>query len=458
MNLHIVILAAGQGKRMNSALPKVLQPLGAAPLLQHVVEAARALEPARLHVVYGQGGEAVQSALDDPDVNWIHQTEQLGTGHAVAQAIDAIPDAARVLVLYGDVPLVRAATLSRLVAAADRDKLALLSVVLDEPSGYGRVLRDDDNRVVGIVEDKDATPEQQSVKETNTGLLCAQARHLRDWLARLTNSNAQGEYYLTDCIGLAAAEGVPVVADRAATVAETQGINNRLDLARAERFYQRRQAEDLMARGLTLRDPDRFDLRGSLQVGRDATIDVNVVIEGDVALGEGVTIGPHCVLRDCTIAAHTAIASHTVVEQAAIGARCHIGPFARLRPDTHVADRARIGNFVETKKAEVGEASKINHLSYVGDTQVGRNVNIGAGVITCNYDGVNKHVTTIGDEAFIGSDCQLVAPVAIERGATIGAGTTLTRDAPADKLTVGRARQATVDGWQRPQKNTVDHR
>ncbi|WP_353214942.1 bifunctional UDP-N-acetylglucosamine diphosphorylase/glucosamine-1-phosphate N-acetyltransferase GlmU [Salinisphaera hydrothermalis] len=457
MSLHIVILAAGQGKRMNSALPKVLQPLGDRPLLKHVVEAAQTLDPDRIHVVYGHGGEAVQSALGYLDVNWVHQAEQLGTGHAVAQAMDAIPDDARVLVLYGDVPLVRAATLSHLVTAAGGDKLALLTVVLDNPAGYGRVLRNDDNRVVGIVEDKDANREQRHIQETNTGLLCAQARHLRDWLARLTNTNAQGEYYLTDCIALAAVDGVPVVAGQAGTAAETQGINNKLDLSRAERLYQRRQAETLMAQGLTLRDPDRFDLRGSLRAGRDTTIDVNVVIEGEVVLGDGVTIGPNCVLRHCTIEDHTQIASHTVIEHATVGARCQIGPFARLRPDTRVADRAKIGNFVETKKTDVGEGSKINHLSYVGDTRVGRDVNIGAGVITCNYDGANKHVTRIGDGAFIGSDCQLVAPVTVERGATVGAGTTLTRNAPADKLTVGRARQTTIDGWQRPKKHTPGH-
>lgn len=454
MSLHVVILAAGQGKRMNSALPKVLQPLGDRPLLAHVVEAAGALEPERIHVVYGHGGEAVHSALGELEVNWVHQAKQLGTGHAVAQAMDAIDDDARVLVLYGDVPLVQPRTLSHLVSAAEHDKLALLTVVLDDPAGYGRVLRDGEDRVIGIVEDKDATPEQKQVRETNTGLMCAQARHLRDWLARLTNRNAQGEYYLTDCIGAAATDGVAVVAGRAATVAETQGVNNKLDLARAERLYQRRQADALMAGGLTLRDPDRFDLRGSLSAGRDVMIDVNVVIEGDVALGEGVSVGAHCVLRDCTIGDGSIIDSHTVIEQAQVGAGCQIGPFARLRPDTRVADRARVGNFVETKKAEIGEDSKVNHLSYVGDTRVGRDVNIGAGVITCNYDGVNKHATTIGDGAFIGSDCQLVAPVSVEAGATIGAGTTLTKNAPADKLTVGRARQTTIDGWQRPAKQT----
>ncbi|WP_423822443.1 bifunctional UDP-N-acetylglucosamine diphosphorylase/glucosamine-1-phosphate N-acetyltransferase GlmU [Salinisphaera sp. SPP-AMP-43] len=457
MSLHIVILAAGQGKRMNSALPKVLQTLGDRPLLKHVVESAQALDPARIHVVYGHGGQAVQSALGYLDVNWVFQAEQLGTGHAVAQAMDAIPDDAQVLVLYGDVPLVRPATLGHLVGAAGQHALALLTVVLDNPAGYGRVLRDDNNRVVGIVEDKDASTDERHIRETNTGLLCAQSNHLRDWLARLTNANAQGEYYLTDCIGLAAEDEVAVVAGQAGTVAETQGINNRLDLSRAERLFQRRQAETLMAAGLTLRDPGRFDLRGTLKAGRDTVIDIDVVIEGDVVLGEGVTIGPHCVLRHCQIEDHTQVASHTVIEHASIGARCQIGPFARLRPETRVADRAKIGNFVETKKTTLGIGSKVNHLSYVGDARVGRNVNIGAGVITCNYDGANKYVTQIGDDAFIGSDCQLVAPVAVEQGATIGAGTTLTQTAPANKLTLGRARQTTIDGWQRPKKHNPGH-
>lgn len=456
MSLHIVILAAGQGKRMNSALPKVLQPLGDRPLLSHVVDVAGTLEPARIHVVHGHGGEAVRSVLGHLDVNWVHQAEQLGTGHALAQAMAVIPEDARVLVLYGDVPLVHPDTLSRLVTAAGDDKLALLTVTVADPGGYGRVLRSADERVVGIVEDRDASADQKRIREINTGLLCAQARHLRAWLPQLSDANTQGEYYLTDCIGLAAGTGVTIVADQPGTVAETQGINNRLDLACAERLYQRRQAERLMAEGLMLRDPGRFDLRGSLRASRDTHIDVNVVIEGDVVLGEGVSIGPNCVLRDCRVGDRTRIEPHTMIEEATIGADCQIGPFARLRPATHVADQAKIGNFVEIKKTDLGVGSKINHLSYVGDAQVGRDVNVGAGVITCNYDGVNKHLTTIGDAAFIGSDCQLVAPVAIEAGATIGAGTTLTQNAPAGKLTVGRARQATIEGWQRPKKRRPD--
>ena len=452
MSLHIVILAAGQGKRMNSALPKVLQPLGDRPLLRHVVETAQALDPAAIHVVYGHGGERVQQALTDMPVNWVYQAEQLGTGHAVDQAMDHVPDDARVLVLYGDVPLVRANTLSNLVAAADNGALALLTVVLADPTGYGRIVRDDNNRVQRIVEERDADAGERHIQETNTGLLCAGAAALRDWLSRLTDDNDQGEYYLTDCVALAAADGAPVTAGQAATEAETQGINNKLDLARAERLFQRRQADALMAAGLTLRDPARFDLRGALRAGRDSEIDVGVVVEGQVTLGDNVVIGPHVVLKNCAIDDDTRIEAHSVIEGATIGRRCAIGPFARLRPDTHVADRAKIGNFVETKKTRLGEASKINHLSYVGDAEVGAGVNIGAGVITCNYDGANKHITRIGDDAFIGSDCQLVAPVSVGAGATIGAGSTVTKDAPAGALTLSRVRQSTVTGWRRPTK------
>lgn len=452
MSLHIVILAAGQGKRMNSALPKVLQPLGDRPLLRHVVETAQALDPAAIHVVYGHGGERVQQALTDMPVNWVYQAEQLGTGHAVDQAMDHVPDDARVLVLYGDVPLVRANTLSNLVAAADNGALALLTVVLADPTGYGRIVRDDNNRVQRIVEERDADAGERHIQETNTGLLCAGAAALRDWLSRLTDDNDQGEYYLTDCVALAAADGAPVTAGQAATEAETQGINNKLDLARAERLFQRRQADALMAAGLTLRDPARFDLRGALRAGRDSEIDVGVVVEGQVTLGDNVVIGPHVVLKNCAIDDDTRIEAHSVIEGANIGRRCAIGPFARLRPDTHVADRAKIGNFVETKKTRLGEASKINHLSYVGNAEVGAGVNIGAGVITCNYDGANKHITRIGDDAFIGSDCQLVAPVSVGAGATIGAGSTVTKDAPAGALTLSRVRQSTVTGWRRPTK------
>lgn len=451
MSLHVLVLAAGQGTRMRSALPKVLQPLGDRPLLAHVVETARHLNPDRIHVVYGYGAQQVQSALGYLDVEWVHQAEQLGTGHAVAQAVD-IPDEAHVLVLYGDVPLVRPDTLENLVAAAADDALALLTVVRDDPAGYGRVLRDDDNQVVGIVEEKDANRDQRHIREVNTGVLCARAGRLRGWLERLDNDNAQGEYYLTDVVALAARDGVRVIAGQAASVEEIQGINDKIELAAAERVLQRRQAADLMAAGLTLRDPDRFDLRGTLTAGADCVIDVNVVVEGEVVLGDGVHVGPNCVLRHSRIGDGTMIHAHSVIEYSRIGARCQIGPFARLRPDTELGERAKVGNFVETKKVRVGAGSKINHLSYVGDAELGADVNVGAGVITCNYDGAAKHRTIIGDGAFIGSDCQLVAPVEIAAGATIGAGSTITKDAPAGKLTVSRAKQVTVEGWQRPGK------
>lgn len=453
MALHIVILAAGQGKRMRSSLPKVLQPLGDKPLLNHVTAAAQSLSPERIHIVYGHGGEQVQSASDCPDVNWVSQDQQLGTGHAVGQAMDSIPDGAQVLVLYGDVPLIREVTLQRLVDAAGAQALALLTVQVDDPQGYGRVLRDNDNRVIGIVEEKDATPEECRICEINTGLVCAPATQLRSWLSQLGNDNAQGEYYLTDCVGMAAADNVLVVAEQAATQEEVHGVNNKRHLAAAERLLQRRQADSLMDDGLTLRDPDRFDVRGTLTVGADCLVDVNCVFEGDVTLANEVHIGPNCTLRNCRVGTGTHVHANTVIDDAVIGDRCQIGPFARLRPNSRIADDAKIGNFVETKKITLGKGSKINHLSYVGDARVGNNVNIGAGVITCNYDGANKHVTQIGDNAFIGSDVQLVAPVEVGAGATIGAGSTITQPAPDQKLTLSRSRQFTIDDWIRPSKD-----
>lgn len=452
MALHIVILAAGKGKRMHSALPKVLQPLGRRPLLNHVTEAAQALDPERIHVVHGHGGEQVQTALGYLDVDWVLQQRQLGTGHAVAQAMNTIPDDAAVLVLYGDVPLIRAATLRQLVEASGRQALALLTLDMADPDGYGRILRDDDNHVTGIVEDKDAAGDQRHIREVNTGLLCAPAAYLRRWLSRLDNDNAQGEYYLTDCIAMAASDGVPVVAGQAGTSEEVHGINDKRDLAAAERMLQRRHADTLMAGGLTLRDPARFDLRGTLTAGADTVIDVNCVFEDDVVLGANVHIGPNCTLRQCRIGDGTHVNANTVIEHADIGERCQIGPFARLRPDTHVANQGKIGNFVETKKVTLGSGSKVNHLSYVGDARVGNDVNIGAGVITCNYDGANKHLTEIGDNAFIGSDVQLVAPVEVGAGATIGAGSTVTRPAPENQLTLSRSRQFAVANWTRPKK------
>lgn len=438
---------------MRSKLPKVLQPLGDRPLLAHVVENAQQLAPQAIHVVYGHGAEQVRGALGYLDVNWVHQAERLGTGHAVQQPMGNIPDGARVLVLYGDVPLISVATLTSLVNAASDDALALLTVNLEDPAGYGRILRDDQNQVTGIVEHKDASGDELYIREINTGLLCAPAALLRDWLAQLNNDNTQGEYYLTDIVALAARAGARVVAGQAGSHEEVQGINDKRDLAAAERILQRRNAEHAMAQGVTLRDPARFDLRGSLQSGSDTVIDVNVVFEGEVILGEDVHIGANCVLRNSSIGDGTHVLPNTVIEHARVGARCQIGPFARLRPDTELGDRCKVGNFVETKKVQVGEASKINHLSYIGDARLGSDVNVGAGVITCNYDGANKHLTVIGDGAFIGSNSQLVAPVEIGAGATIGAGSTVTKNAPAEKLTVTRARQISVDGWRRPVKD-----
>ncbi len=420
-------------------------------MLQHVIDAARKLSARDVYVVYGHGGEEVRSALSDNSVEWVEQPEQLGTGHAVNQAVPAIPEHHTVMVLYGDVPLITAATLRRLAAAAS-EGLGLLTTHLDDPSGYGRIVRDDSGAVLAIVEEKDATEQQRAIREVNTGMLAVSAARLQHWLNSLDNDNAQGEYYLTDIIARAVDDGVAVQTVSPGFEAEVMGVNNRVQLAQLERDYQRRRCEELMMSGVTLRDPERFDLRGELLTGKDVEIDVNVVIEGKVTLGDGVSVGPNCYLRDVTIAAGSRINSHSVLEQADIGAECRIGPFARIRPETRLADRVHIGNFVEIKKSQVADGSKINHLSYVGDSRVGSGVNVGAGVITCNYDGANKHLTVIGDDAFIGSDTQLVAPVEVGAGATIGAGSTITHDTPPGELTLSRARQKTVHGWSRPVK------
>ncbi len=452
MAVHSVILAAGQGTRMRSAEPKVLQQLAGRSLLSHVLSGQAQPLSDVIHVVFGHGGDAVRAAFADTiDLSWVEQREQLGTGHAVAQALPLIPDDAVVLVLYGDVPMVGENSLQALCEMAARDALAVLTVEVENPTGYGRILRDN-GRVVGIVEHKDANDAQRQIREINTGLLAAPAAAMKRWIGALDNNNAQGEFYLTDCVAQAAREGMDVHAVLAESEVDVAGVNDRRQLAALERAYQARQAERLMGEGLQLMDPARFDLRGSLRAGRDCVIDVNCVIEGDVELADGVHIGPNCVLRNVTVGSATRIEANSVVEDAHIGASCSIGPFARVRPGTHMADRSRIGNFVETKKAQIGEGSKVNHLSYVGDAILGDNVNVGAGTITCNYDGVNKHITRIGDGAFIGSDTALVAPVSVGANATIGAGSVISKDAPADKLTVARGRQITVDGWQRPQK------
>ncbi len=449
--LNVVILAAGQGKRMHSDRPKVLHPLGGRPLLAHVLETARELGADRICIVHGHGGEAVRQALDAPGLAWARQEPQLGTGHAVLQALPFLDDAATALVLYGDVPLIGAATLRRLLAVAD-DGLGILAAVLDDPTGYGRILRDAGGRVTRIVEQRDAAADELAVREINTGFMAAPVAALKRWLPALGNDNAQGEYYLTDIVGLAIAEGTAVATAQPEAPWEVLGVNSKPQLATLERIHQQNNARLLMESGVTLADPERIDVRGELDCGRDVAIDVNCVFAGRVVLGDGVEVGAHCVLRDAVIGAGTRIAPFSHIEEAEAGMNCLIGPYARLRPGTRLGDAAHIGNFVEVKNSLIGDGSKANHLAYLGDATLGRNVNIGAGTITCNYDGAAKHRTVIGDDAFIGSDSQLVAPVSVGRGATLGAGTTLTEDAPPERLTLTRTRQVTVPGWKRPAK------
>jgi len=450
--LSVIILAAGKGKRMYSGLPKVLHPLGGRPLLAHVIDVAQGLHAHETQVVHGHGGGLLVERLSHLPVTWVEQEPQLGTGHAVSQAMPGVSDGDTVLVLYGDVPLLNPDTLKRLVDLAGPDSLALVTVDLENPAGYGRVLRGDDGSVTGVVEDKDADQEQLAIREVNTGILAAPARSLRQWLSVLDNDNAQGEYYLTDVVGLAVSQGLRVHTVHPASVVEVMGINNRVQLAELERSYQRQQAERLMLAGVTLMDPARLDIRGEVSVGRDVTIDVNVILEARVVIGDGVSIGPNSLIRNAELGAGSQVLANCVIEDAVVGPRSRIGPFSRLRPDTRLGEQVHVGNFVEIKKSRVDFGAKINHLSYVGDSEVGRHVNIGAGTITCNYDGANKHKTTIGDDAFIGSNTQLVAPVSVGAGATIGAGSTITRDAPAGELTLSRAPQTTRQGWQRPQK------
>jgi bifunctional UDP-N-acetylglucosamine pyrophosphorylase/glucosamine-1-phosphate N-acetyltransferase len=452
MPLSVVILAAGQGKRMASDLPKVLQPLAGRPLLGHVIDTARSLKPAAIHVVHGHGASRVREAFQSADIRWVLQAEQKGTGHAVMQAMPGIPDDHTALVLYGDVPLVRAAALASLVARSGPRALAFLSAVLPDPAGYGRVIRDAAGNVTRIVEEKDAGQTERAVAEINTGLLAAPAVKLRAWLAALKADNAQSEYYLTDCIGAAVQDGCKVEAVIADTAAEVLGVNDKVQLAEVEAAHRRAKATELMRAGVTILDPARVDIRGEVQCGRDVELDINVILAGRVKLGDRVKVGPNCVLTDCDIGADTAIRANSVVEGAVTGARCVIGPFARLRPGTKLADAVHVGNFVEVKNSELGAGSKANHLSYLGDSSIGAEVNVGAGTVTCNYDGVNKHRTTIGDGAFIGSGTMLIAPVSVGEQATIGAGSTITRPAPAGKLTVERGRQQTIENWKRPEK------
>lgn len=437
---------------MKSALPKVLHKIAHKPLLGHVLDVAQQLGAHSTHVVYGHGGEQVKNALSHYNVSWVLQDEQLGTGHAVDQAAPAIDDNQTVLILYGDVPLIQKETLIELIKAASNKALGLLTAHLDDPTGYGRIIRNDTGNVVKIVEQKDANDEEKQVTEINTGMLALDSTQLKSWLKKLENNNAQGEYYLTDIIGIAANEGVTINTVHPAYLKEIEGVNNKLQLAQLEREYQMDQAKKLMEQGVTLKDPSRFDLRGELEVGRDVTIDVNVIIEGKVKLGDNVIISSNNIIKDSTVGNNVIIQPNCVIESSNIGDDCVIGPFARVRPDTQLARGAKIGNFVEIKKSTIGEGSKVNHLSYIGDTTMGKDVNIGAGTITCNYDGANKHQTIIGDNAFIGSDTQLVAPVEVGEGATIGAGSTISHDAPKGELTLSRAPQKTRQGWKRPVK------
>jgi len=455
--MNVVILAAGMGKRMQSALPKVLHPLAGKPLLRHVIDTARSLKPNKLCVIYGHGGAAVPSAVenwssnDDVAIDTALQQPQLGTGHAVMQALPHIDENAPTLVLYGDVPLTNSASLQRLIEVAGDDKLAILTVEQNNPFGLGRIVRENGN-IVRIVEEKDASPAERAIKEINSGIMVIPTRHLNGWLAALKNNNAQGEYYLTDIVAQAVANAVPVVSAQPSAEWEVAGVNSKVQLAELERRHQLNIANALLEKGVTLLDPARIDVRGELICGRDVTIDVGCVFEGRVELGDGVTVGAHCVLVDTKVAAGAQIKPFCHIEDAVVGEQSQIGPYARLRPGTALGQDVHIGNFVEVKNSKIAAHSKANHLAYVGDADVGSRVNIGAGTITCNYDGANKFRTTIEDDAFIGSDSQLVAPVTVGKGATLGAGTTLTKDAPAGKLTISRPKQLTVEGWQRPVK------
>lgn len=450
-SLSVVILAAGKGTRMYSDLPKVLHPLAGKPMVQHVIDTALKLGAQNVHLVYGHGGDLLKEKLSDQPLNWVLQAEQLGTGHAMQQAAPHFSDDEDVLMLYGDVPLISGETLQRLLAAKPQGGIGLLTVKLADPTGYGRIVRENDN-VVGIVEHKDATSEQHKINEINTGILVASGRDLKRWLGKLNNNNAQGEYYITDIIALAHQEGHRIEAVHPDRLSEVEGVNNRLQLSALEREYQSEQAQKLLLAGVMLLDPARFDLRGELIHGRDISIDTNVIIEGTVKLGDRVRIGTGCVLKDCVIGDDCEISPYTVIENSTLATECTVGPFARLRPGADLAEKAHVGNFVEIKKARLGKGSKAGHLSYLGDAEIGDNVNIGAGTITCNYDGANKFKTIIGDDVFVGSDTQLVAPVTIGNGVTIAAGTTVTKNVAEKELVLSRVKQTHIQGWKRPVK------
>ena len=450
-SLSVVILAAGKGTRMYSDLPKVLHPLAGKPMVQHVIDTALKLGAQNVHLVYGHGGDLLKEKLSDQPLNWVLQAEQLGTGHAMQQVAPHFSDDEDVLMLYGDVPLISGETLQRLLAAKPQGGIGLLTVKLANPTGYGRIVRENDN-VVGIVEHKDATAEQHKINEINTGILVASGRDLKRWLGKLNNNNAQGEYYITDIIALAHQEGHRIEAVHPERLSEVEGVNNRLQLSALEREYQSEQAQKLLLAGVMLLDPARFDLRGELIHGRDISIDTNVIIEGTVKLGDRVRIGTGCVLKDCVIGDDCEISPYTVIENSTLATECTVGPFARLRPGADLAEKAHVGNFVEMKKARLGKGSKAGHLSYLGDADIGDNVNIGAGTITCNYDGANKFKTIIGDDVFVGSDTQLVAPVTIGNGVTIAAGTTVTKNVAEKELVLSRVKQTHIQGWKRPVK------
>ncbi|AIR05402.1 MULTISPECIES: bifunctional UDP-N-acetylglucosamine diphosphorylase/glucosamine-1-phosphate N-acetyltransferase GlmU [Cedecea] len=449
--MSVVILAAGKGTRMYSDLPKVLHTLAGKPMVQHVIDAANKLGAQRVNLVYGHGGDLLKQTLNDEALNWVLQAEQLGTGHAMQMAAPFFADDEDILMLYGDVPLISVETLQRLREAKPQGGIGLLTVKLDDPTGYGRIAREN-GKVVGIVEHKDASEEQRKINEINTGILVANGADLKRWLGKLDNNNAQGEFYITDIIALAHGEGREIAAVHPDRLSEVEGVNNRLQLSRLERVFQTEQADKLLLAGVMLRDPARFDLRGELTHGRDVEIDTNVIVEGRVALGNRVKIGTGCVIKNAVIGDDCEISPYTVIEDATLEAACTIGPFARLRPGAELAEGAHVGNFVEMKKARLGKGSKAGHLSYLGDAEIGDNVNIGAGTITCNYDGANKHKTIIGDDVFVGSDTQLVAPVTVASGVTIGAGTTVTRDVAENELVISRVKQKHIQGWQRPVK------
>ncbi|BAU77371.1 N-acetylglucosamine-1-phosphate uridyltransferase / glucosamine-1-phosphate N-acetyltransferase [Metapseudomonas furukawaii] len=451
MSLDIVILAAGQGTRMRSALPKVLHPVAGKAMLGHVIDTARQLEPQGIHVVIGHGAETVRERLAADDLGFVVQAQQLGTGHAVAQALPQLT-AERVLILYGDVPLIQAETLQRLLEKVGPEQLALLTVELADPTGYGRIIRDAEGIVRAIVEHKDASPEQRAIREGNTGILAVPGKRLAEWLGRLSNDNAQGEYYLTDVIAMAVADGLVVATERAADEMEVLGANDRIQLSQLERHYQQRAARRLMAQGVTLIDPQRFDVRGEVSVGRDITIDVSVILEGRVVIEDNVQIGPNCVIKDSILRKGAIVKANSHLEGAEVGEGADCGPFARLRPGAVLGARAHVGNFVELKNAVMGEGAKAGHLAYLGDAEIGARTNIGAGTITCNYDGANKFRTVMGEDVFIGSNSSLVAPVTLGDGVTTGAGSTITQDVPANTLAVGRAKQRNIEGWKRPVK------